>query len=67
MKETINKIWGYIFEIFIWFIYLWMGLISISYAYILPKQGIFILVGAIALTFIPRIYKKHKKNGEEFK
>ena len=65
MKETVKKIWSYLFEIFIWFIYLWMGAVAIAYACILPKQGIFTLICAIALTFIPRIYKKFKKTEEE--
>ena len=64
-KETVKKIWGYLFEIFIWFIYLWMGAISIACACMLPKQGIITLVGAIGLTFVPRIYKKYRKSEEE--
>lgn len=31
----------------------------------LPKQGIITLVGAIGLTFVPRIYKKYRKSEEE--
>lgn len=65
MKETVKKIWGYLFEIFIWFIYLWMGALSITCAYILPKQGIITLGGAVALVFVPRIYKKYRKSEEE--
>ncbi len=65
LKETVKKIWGYLFEIFIWFIYLWMGAISIACACMLPKQGIISLVGAIGLTFVPRIYKKYRKSEEE--
>ena len=65
MKETIKKIWGYLFEVFIWFIYLWMGALSITCACILPKEGIITLAGAIALTFVPKIYRKYKKPEEE--
>ena len=42
-----------------------MGALAIACAYILPKQGIITLIGAIALTFVPRIYKKFKKTEEE--
>lgn len=65
LKEIARKIWGYLFEIFVWFIYLWMGALAIACACILPKEGIITLIGAIVLTFIPRIYKKFKKIGEE--
>lgn len=65
MKETIKKIWGYLFEVFIWFIYLWMGALSIACTYILPKEGTFCIVGAILLTFAPRVYKRFKKAEEE--
>ena len=65
MKEIIKKTWGYLFEIFIWFVYLWMGVLSIACAYILPKQGIITLIVAIAFTFVPRIYKRYKEVEEE--
>lgn len=61
----VRKVWGYLFEIFIWFIYLWMGALAIACAYVSPKEGIITLIGAIALTFIPRIYKKFKRTEEE--
>lgn len=65
LKEIVRKIWGYLFEIFVWFIYLWMGALAIACACILPKEGIITLIGAIVLTFVPRIYKKYRKTKEE--
>lgn len=65
MKERIKVIWSYLFEIFIWFLFLWMGALAIACSYVLPKEGIICVVGAIAFTFVPRIYKKFKKAEEE--
>lgn len=65
LKEIIKKIWDYLFEIFVWSIFLWMGALSIACTYIFPKEGVLFIVSAIALTFVPRIYENYKKRREE--
>lgn len=65
LKELVKKIWNYYFEIFMWYSFLWIYGLAIVCTYILPKQGVVAFAGALALTFIPRIYDKIKKTEEE--
>lgn len=61
LKKVVNKICEYLFEIFIWFICLWMIVISITCAYLFPREGIVFIISATLLTLIPKIYNKIKK------
>jgi len=62
LKKVVNKICEYLFEIFIWFICLWMMVISITCTYLYPREGIIFIISAILLTFIPIIHNKIKKD-----
>lgn len=65
MREQIKVICGYLFEIFIWYLYLQMGALSIALFYVLPRESITCIIGAIVFTFVPKIYKRYKKVKEE--
>lgn len=64
IKRAIGAIWDYFFEMFIWFLFLWMCELAVLYSCAFPKQGIETVFVAIMLTTVLRLYKKFKKTEE---
>lgn len=60
-KIIIKKLFNYIFEIFVWYLILWICGIVTIYSYIAPKQSALVLFGAVVLTMIPKIHDRFKK------
>lgn len=60
VMEIVRIVFNCFYEMFIYFIFLWGGALAIMFTYLLPEQGVTVLVGAILLVWIPRIYEKIK-------
>lgn len=62
MFEKFRTIYNFLFGIFVWFLYMWLGVIAIGFTYLLPKQGIFAIVCAVICTIIRRaVTHNHKE------
>lgn len=64
IKRVMGMIWNYFFEVFIWFLLIWMCELAVLYSCLFPKQGIEAVFASIILTTVPRLYKKFKKTEE---
>lgn len=60
MLEKFKVIYNVFFEIFIWFLYMWLGVIAIGFTCVIPKLGTFIMILAIICTF----FRRRLKNNE---
>ena len=56
-----KKYWIIFFEIFIMFSFLWMGALSISLTFIMPKYGIIFILYYAVVVSIQKIHDKHNK------
>lgn len=57
--KILFTVFDYLYTIFIWFIFLLFGGISLAVAYLCPNMGITALVAAIAITILSKLFKKH--------
>ena len=61
MFKKFRTIYNFMFEIFLWVIYIWSAVIAIGLTYILPKQGIIVIICAIICTIIRRVVARNHK------
>lgn len=65
MLEKFRIIYNTFFEIFIWFLYMWLGVMAIGLTYVIPKLGIFIIFLSIVSTILRRKMKRFYSGKEE--
>lgn len=65
MLEKFRAIYNTFFEIFMWFLYMWVGVVAIGLTYIIPKLGIFIIFLSIVCTISRRKMKKFYSDKED--
>ena len=65
MLEKFKTIYNTFFEIFMWFLYVWVGVIAIGFTYVIPKLGIFIIFLSIVCTILRRKMKNFHSGKEE--
>lgn len=61
MFEKFRIIYNFMFEIFLWFLYVWLGVIAVGITYLLPKQGAVIIICAVICTIIRRVVAHNHK------
>lgn len=61
IKNIITNIEDFLFELLIWFLIIWLGIIAIAFTYLLPKTGIIIFSFAFIFAIAPKIYKRIKR------
>lgn len=61
-KEIIKTTFTYLYEVLIWFSFAWAVILAVSFSYVLPKEGLTVLVLVIIMTIVDRLCKwiKHK-------
>ena len=62
-KKIIKTIFTYLYEVLIWFSFAWAMMLAVAFSYVLPKEGITVLVFAIIMASIDRLCKwiEHKE------
>ncbi len=63
--KGLSKIFNYLWEIIIYFVFGWAFMLAFAFTYALPNLGIALLVLSIGLTFVPRLYNKFIKPNRE--
>ena len=56
-KKIIKTTFTYLSEVLFWFSFAWAMILAVAFSYVLPKEGITILVLAIIMVSIDRLSK----------
>lgn len=51
-------------DVLIYFVFLWSGVLAITFTYALPKKGIEVLICSVMMVIIPKIITKFKNKKE---
>lgn len=65
MKMIMKNTFDFLCDALIYFVFLWAGVLAISFTCGFPKIGLKVLVFSILMVIIPKIVKRLKKNKEE--
>ena len=67
LKKILRVTFTYLYEVLIWFSFAWAMILAVAFSYVLPKEGITVLIFAIIMASVDKLCKwiEHKEVNQQ--